>query len=92
MKTCVDLGTYHDLLCYELIQPGRVNVVLEETFSLDESHQILHCGPEVTTDTKLLQGNHHIPKDGMHRIKLFLQMGCMRLSYSYGWLVIHMDG
>ena len=54
---------YLNLLCYELVQPAGVDVVVPEALRLQQLDEVLHGGPEVPPDGQLLEGHHHVPEE-----------------------------
>lgn len=52
--------SYLNFLGDEVIQPAGVDVIVSETFRLQQLDEILNCGPEVASDRQLLHGHHHV--------------------------------
>lgn len=48
------------LLRDEPVQPAGVNAVVLEAFRLQQLNEVLHRGPEVSSDGQLFQSHHHV--------------------------------
>lgn len=49
-----------DVFRYQLVQPAGSYLVVLVFLRLKQLDQVLHCGPEVSSDRQLLQGNHQV--------------------------------
>lgn len=49
-----------DIFRYQLVQPAGCYLVVLVFLGLKQLDQVLHRGPEVSSDRQLLQGNHQV--------------------------------
>lgn len=73
-----------DVFRYQLVQPAGSYLVVLVFLRLKQLDQVLHCGPEVSSDRQLLQGNHQVSVEyqiSLQWIFIFLRGG--DLSYSF---------
>ena len=60
VRTCVLVYIHMYLLCNELVQPSCVDDIGVEGICLQQCDEVLHSRTEVSSDTQLLQSQHHV--------------------------------